>query len=175
VTAAVAGGPEIRPPDEAALHALSVAYADAADRRDGTRFADLFLDDGVLVVPRYPDELQPVVTLAGTDALRRVSTGLMRFERTFHLVANTSFAVEGDRATGEVQCLAHHLVAEDPVPAAGPGLVDQVWFIRYRDDYARIGEGWRFARRVLHLQWVEERAVERVGPPWPPPVDGGSA
>jgi hypothetical protein len=39
-----------------------------------------------------------------------------------------------------------------------------VWFIRYRDDYRRTDTGWRFVRRELHLQWVEDRPVGMVGP-----------
>jgi len=174
VTHPVAGGPD-GVSDEAALHALSLAYADAADRRDGDRFAALFLDDGVLEVPRFPDDLRPVVTRAGTDALSKVPGGLRRFDRTFHQVTNASFAVDGDRATGDVGCVAHHLVPPAVEPASGPPptWVDHVWFIRYRDHYRRGPGGWRFARRVLHLQWVEERPVDRVGPAWPPPAGDG--
>jgi hypothetical protein len=40
-----------------------------------------------------------------------------------------------------------------------------VWFIRYRDQYRRSGAGWRFVRRELHLQWVEEHPVTALGVP----------
>ena len=42
-----------------------------------------------------------------------------------------------------------------------------VWFIRYRDDYRRTDTGWRFVRRELHLQWVEDRPVGMVSPASP--------
>ncbi len=157
--------------------ALSVAYATAADNRDGSVFAGLFSADGDLVVPKYPDDLRAVITRSGREALAKVPDGLRRFERTFHQVTNASFAVDGDRATGDVQCVAHHLSAPEggSAPRRRPGWVDHVWFIRYRDGYTRTVDGWRFARRVLHLQWVEEHAVERVGAPWPVPVDAGPA
>jgi hypothetical protein len=159
--------------DEDALLALSVGYAATADARDGAAFADLFCADGALVVPRYPDDLAPVITRSGREALATVPDGLRRFERTFHQVTNASFTVDGDRATGDVQCVAHHLLEPEAGtgPATGRSWIDHVWFIRYRDGYARTTAGWRFARRVLHLQWVEERAVERVGAPWPAPAD----
>ncbi len=155
--------------DAHALVGLSVAYAEAADQRDGDRFASLFVPHGELVVPRYPEDLAPVVTRSGTEALRRVPEGLAHFERTFHLVGNTSFAVAGDEATGEVQCIAHHLTPpEDPAPTdtdwTDTGSTDTVWFIRYHDEYTRGAVGWRFVRRVLHLQWVEHHRVDRVGP-----------
>lgn len=172
-----AAGPTVpgRQADEAALHALSVAYADAADSRDGDRFAALFVEDGELVVPRVPEDLRPVVTRSGSGALRKVPEGLRRFDRTFHQVTNSTFTVAGDRASGDVQCVAHHLSIGDrsgrvtaPTTPPPPPATDTVWYIRYRDDYARLAVGWRFARRVLHLQWVEERAVGPVGPPFPP-------
>ena len=160
--------------DEAALRALLQDYAAAADDRDGVRYAELFEPDGTLVAPNYPDDLRPVKVLSGRETLRRVPDALRRYERTFHQVTNARFTIEGDRASGEVQCTAHHLLAAgggSPTPGAragagadGPPWIDHVWFIRYRDDYVRAPGGWRFARRVLELQWVEEHAVALVGP-----------
>lgn len=136
--------------DEEDLRALSVAYASAVDDRDGVRFAELFVADGALVVPRYPEELEPVVTRVGTEALRTIPEGLRRFDRTFHQVTNGQFTVEGDRASGEVQCTAHHLTATGraggPPGGPGPEAVDSVWFIRYRDEYVRTPTGWRITR-----------------------------
>jgi hypothetical protein len=48
-----------------------------------------------------------------------------------------------------------------------------VWFIRYRDDYVRTPTGWRFARRVLDLQWVEEHTVVRMAPATRPGAQPG--
>ncbi len=159
------------------LRELSVAYASAADDRDGRRFAELFVADGALVVPRYPEELRPVVTRAGTEALRQVPEGLRRFDRTFHQLTNWQFSVQGDRASGEVQCTAHHLTATGHAGGSpgdrGPEAVDSVWFIRYRDDYVRTPTGWRFARRVLDLQWVEEHTVVRMAPATRPGAQPG--
>jgi hypothetical protein len=161
--------------DEAALRDLSVAYAAAADARDGERFAGLFAVDGALVVPSYPEDLRPVITRAGTESLRLVPEGLGRFELTFHEVTNSSFTIGDERASGQVQCTAHHLSATGAAGASGggPAWTDTVWFIRYHDEYVRVATGWKFARRVLHLQWVEEHAVERVGPPSAGPGDAG--
>lgn len=154
-----------------ALLDLSVAYAAAADARDGEGLASLFVDGGELVVPAFPSDLRPVVTRSGHDALVKVAGLLGRYHRTFHVVSNTRFGVDGDQATGEVQCVAHHVTAADaPDGAAAPAVggavgTDTVWFIRYRDRYRRTGGVWRFVRRELHLQWVEERPVTALGPP----------
>jgi len=156
--------------DEEALRWLSTAYAGAADDRDGEGLASLFTDDGALVVPKFPSDLRPVVTRRGHDALVQVAEMLRRYDRTFHLVTNHRFRVDGDTASGEVQCVAHHVSAAggpetlDPVHP-GPAGTDTVWFIRYRDRYRRTGAGWRFERRELDLQWVEEHPVARLGAP----------
>ena len=118
-----------RSSDEDELRALSVAYADAADSRDGVAMASLFVDDGALVVPDYPADLRPVVTRRGHDALQRIPEALRRYRRTFHLVGSTSFVVDGDRATGEVQCVAHHVAPAQGSAggAGGPEAVGPGW------------------------------------------------
>jgi len=150
-----------------ALRDLSTDYGAAADDRDGERFAGLFVADGELVVPNYPDSLEPVVTRTGHDALRRIPDRLRIYDRTFHQMTNHRYVVDGGLATGDVYCVAHH------ASSAGVGYgTDVVWFIRYRDAYRVTDEGWRFVRRQLNLQWVEEHAVAPPGiasPVVPPP------
>jgi hypothetical protein len=149
---------------EVELRALSTAYAFAADAGDGARLAALFVPDGELVVPNFPTDLRPVVTRAGHEALGRIPEALRRYDRTFHLVGGAEFSVDGDEASGVVQCIAHHVIRGDDPPAGGGRAgTDVVWFIRYRDQYRATGSGWRFVRRVLHLEWVEERPVSVVG------------
>jgi len=148
--------------DEQALRHLTTAYATAVDELDGDELAELFVPDGELVVPNFPEDLRPVVTRTGHDAIRKVPEGLRRYARTFHQVSDHRFAIAGGAATGVVRCVAHHLLAEDPTADAtvggGPG-ADVVWFIRYADEYRLTGSGWKFLRRVLHLLWVEEHSV----------------
>lgn len=159
--------------DRDGLRELSLAYAAAADARDGEALAALFVEGGALVVPRYPVDLRPVVTRSGPDALAQVAEMLGRYDRTFHIVADGRFVVEGDHASGEVQCVAHHVTAaeeaEEDSAGSGPPVCagnDMVWFIRYRDQYRRTASGWRFVRRELHLQWVEEHPVSVLGVPF---------
>jgi hypothetical protein len=149
--------------DEEALRALSTAYAAAVDTCDGAMLASLFVPEGELVVPNYPDDLRPTITRKGHEALRRLPDGLRRYHRTFHQVSNHIYAIEGDRATGEVQCVAHHVTGTGGRAEDGRAGTDSVWFIRYRDEYRRTGAGWRIERRQLHLQWVEERPVAVLG------------
>ncbi|HEX3462407.1 MAG TPA: nuclear transport factor 2 family protein [Acidimicrobiales bacterium] len=163
--------------DELALRALSTSYAAAADLRDGDRFAALFVEDGELVVPDYPVDFRPVLTRAGRERLRLIPGFLRQYPITFHQVTNQEFAVDGDTAHGDVQCVAHHLTAVEPTVPSAPTLgaaadgptkpegSDFIWYIRYRDDYQRVDGDWKFRRRSIHLQFVEERPVLRMGPP----------
>lgn len=99
--------------DERELAALCVSYAMAVDRRDGDRFAALFVEDAELVVPDLPDDLRPVLVRTGTETLRSIPDGLRRFTKTFHEVLNREFTIEGGSATGTIYCVAHHLTAAD--------------------------------------------------------------
>lgn len=151
--------------DEEALRSLSIAYATAVDACDGDMLAGLFVPSGEMVVPAYPDDLGRMITRAGHEALRRLPDGLRRYERTFHLVANQSYTIDEDQATGDLLCIAHHVTGtRDGSAEDGRAGTDSVWFIRYRDEYFRTDAGWRFARRELRLQWVEERPVALLGP-----------
>ncbi|MGO8872619.1 MAG: nuclear transport factor 2 family protein [Acidimicrobiales bacterium] len=144
--------------DQEALRRLSIDYADAVDGRDGARLASLFVPDGALVVPDYPRGMAPVVVRAGSGELARIPDGLRRYRQTFHQTSDHKYTVDGDRASGEVLCVAHHVSSG---PAGAPG-TDTVWFIRYHDEYVRTDAGWRFVRRELHLQFVEQQPVEAV-------------
>jgi hypothetical protein len=151
-------GPERRS-DTEQLRSLSTAYASAADHRDGKRFANLFLDSGELLVAVGPGDARPASSHVGHEALQRIPDQLRGYERTFHQVSNHLFSIEGDRATGEVLCAAHHVTATHPDGAGDRFATDMVWFIRYLDRYVRTEGGWRFERRSLYLQWVEEHPV----------------
>ncbi len=154
--------------DELALRSLSASYAAAVDFQDGDRFASLFVEHGELVVPNYPEDFRPVITRAGHDELRRIPEALRHYRRTFHQMSNHEFVIEADTASGSVRCVAHHVMAAEagsPVTGtvASEGTV-VVWYIRYGDDYRRVGDDWKFTRRTLHLEWVEERPVSKVAP-----------
>ncbi len=153
------------------LRWLSTEYGAAADDGDGERFARLFVADGELVVPNVPEDLRPVITRSGHDSLRRVPGGLRVYDRTFHQMSDHRYVLDGTTATGTVLCVAHH--ASSAVGSGGGHGTDTVWVIRYHDSYRSTDSGWRFARRELHLQWVEERPIASAGilPPADAPAD----
>jgi hypothetical protein len=166
--------PDNHPRDELELRGLSTSYAAAVDFRDGDRFAALFVEEGELVVPDYPADLRPVITRSGYEQLSRIPQALGHYRCTFHQMSNHEFSIDGDTANGNVRCVAHHLSAATEAPAMPPAVAavpeapsggsDFIWYIRYSDDYRRVDNGWKFARRSVHLQWVEERPVLKVAP-----------
>ena len=149
------------------LRRLSAGYAAAVDALDGDAFADLFTTDGELWVPDAALGAEPTIRRAGAEQLRRIPSGLARYHSTSHRVGATSYELRSDMAVGTVIGEAHHLTASAEAAAGdrdgGPG-VDTIWYLRYEDEYRRVTEGWRIAKRALHLLSIEERSVDQLGP-----------
>ena len=77
-----------------------------------------------------------------------------QFSATLHCVHNQIAEISGDEASGEIYCVANHLLEKDGVPFK----LDMG--IRYEDRYERGPEGWRIAERVLNLIWQQELPLE---------------
>ncbi len=136
--------------DRVALRELVERYALGIDRRESDVVAGLFVEDGVIVVPGVPKSLEPSVETCGREAIARAIAMVDRFVATMHAVVGHVVDIDGDRAGGVVTCLAHH-VRED--------MIDWVWALHYHDTYVREAGTWRFERRELWVDWVEERPV----------------
>ena len=133
--------------DRDALRRLVERYATAVDHRDLEGAAGCFVPEGRL---RVGDD-EP---LEGRQAIVSALGRLARYEVTAHLLGHSNHVVDGDRATGESWCRAHH-VYED-------GGVRRNWVmaIRYHDRYVRRAEGWRIEDRHLVVDWLEDRPLE---------------
>ena len=141
--------------DRMALRALVDAYAGHVDRRDAAAAAALFTDGGRLV-SRLHDAAgdAPIVRRGRDEIAAALVAGLDRYVVTTHVVGGQTVTIEGDRATGDTICLAHHVYE-----SAGSRRM-LVMAVRYTDTYARRPGGWGFAERQLHLDWREDRAME---------------
>ena len=148
--------------ERAALYELALGYAAAADALDGPGYAAVFTDDGELVVPDLHASDGPTVVRAGREKLVRTPSGLAGYRRTHHAVWSADYDVDGDRATGIVTGVAHHLTPDTAEGATG-GL-DAVWYLRYVDEYVHSGAGWLLCRRTLEVRDIEERRIRHVGP-----------
>ena len=82
----------------------------------------------------------------------------MSYDATFHFVGQQQVDIDGDTATGETYCIAHHLT----IPDDGSPATDYIMFIRYQNQFVRLDEGWRFAVRELNIDWTETRLAKAV-------------
>jgi hypothetical protein len=136
---------------ERALRSLSETYARAADRRDPDRFAGVFLPDGLLEV-FYPGQSVPR-RHQGHAEIRATGERLSRFRLTMHMLGQSTLEIEGEEATGEVYCVAHHLDAEKLD-------TDYVMHIRYDDRYRAVGGRWGIVHRQVRTLWTETRTID---------------
>jgi hypothetical protein len=128
------------------LRTLVYRYARCADSRDGPGYAALFTPDGVLEVSGR--------RFVGKDQLAGIAPQLARYARTYHMVANCLFTLEGEEAAGEIYSHAHHLTPRDD------GRHDDfVMYITYHDRYRRTPDGWRIALRTVDVRMTETRTV----------------
>lgn len=124
----------------------------AVDARDWPGFLSIFTPDAELITRAAPGTGRADDVLTGLEQIERVAGMLERFERTFHLLGQSTYQVEGDRADGIVYCQAHHFWTDD---SGGHNLV---MYIRYHDRYERGDDrGWRLRRRDVHVEWTERR------------------
>jgi ketosteroid isomerase-like protein len=140
--------------DRVALRELVEAYAHNVDRLDPEAVAALFSPDGVLkIYEGDPATVEPDRVRTGQREIATALAGLSRYEVTTHFLGQQSVQIDGDMATGETYCMAHHITATD-----GERL-DKVLSIRYLDRFRRIDARWRIEERVLVVDWRDERVL----------------
>ncbi len=137
--------------DRLAIRELVDAYAHCADRRDADGQKSLFTKDTHFVVYMDGQGSEPTQVLDGREALTPVFDDLNRYQATMHLNGQSTIALDGDRATGESYCIAHHLFTD-----RGERKLMIAW-LRYRDTFVKTDGDWRFAERNLYVDWTETR------------------
>jgi ketosteroid isomerase-like protein len=145
---------EITPTEQAdrvAIRELVDAYARCADRRDANGQKSLFTEDTHFVVYMEGQGSDPTQVLDGREALTPVFDDLNRYQATMHFDGQTTIALDGDRATGESYCIAHHLFTE-----TGERRLMVAW-LRYADTFVKVDGAWLFAERNLYVDWTETR------------------
>ena len=122
---------------------LSIAYARAVDFRDYDSFAALFAADGELDAGRL---------LKGRASIRKAMSRRPDELKSRHVLTNIFIdVVDADTARGiSYLTLYRHIGNESlragPIEFDGPAAVGH-----YEDRFVRTPEGFRFARRKLHL------------------------
>ena len=128
---------------QADCEALSIAYARAVDFRDYDAFVELFTETGVLDVGK---------PLEGRRAIAESISRRPDELRSRHVLTNIFIdVVSADEARGISYLTLYRHVGEEslrngPVDFDGPAAVGH-----YEDRFVRTADGWKFARRKLHL------------------------
>jgi SnoaL-like domain len=94
---------------------------------------------------------EPSQVLDGREALTPVFDDLNRYQATMHLNGQSTVELDGDRATGESYCIAHHLFTD-----GGERKLMIAW-LRYDDVFVKLHGAWLFAERNLYVDWTETR------------------
>ena len=140
--------------DRLAIRELIEAYAHCADRRDVNGQMSLFTEDTNFVVYMNARDPKPSQELHSRQALVPVFADLNKYAATMHFVGqSTILTLTGDRATGEVYTLAHHLTLD------GEKRQLMIAALRYLDTFVKIDGAWFFAERLLYVDWLEERSL----------------
>jgi hypothetical protein len=140
--------------DRLAIRELVEAYAHCADRRDAKGQMSLFTADTHFVVYMNAKDPKPSLELHSREALAPVFADLNKYDATTHFVGqSTLIALTGDRASGEAYCLAHHVTVD------GGKRHLMLASLRYLDSFVKMEGVWLFAERLLHVDWMEERAL----------------
>lgn len=125
-----------------AIRGLMHAYGRLIDARDWDGFAKLWTDDAVYVGGPGSDTLQGGPAIA--DFLRKIITSNPSGvgEPNFHVFFNEEIEVNGEQAKATSMS-----TFVTPGPSGSPTMVI---LARYEDEYVRVGDEWRFKRRVVN-------------------------
>ena len=138
--------------DRLAIRELFDAYAHCADRRDAKGQMALFTEDTHFLVYMDAKDPEPTQELHGRDSLAPVFDALNAYNATMHFNGQSTVSLNGDAATGESYCIAHHLTV------AGDGSRTlMLAHIRYLDRFVKLDGEWLFAERRLMVDWTETR------------------
>lgn len=128
------------------------AWARCADRRKPQEQAALFAPEGRIIVHvADPSSSEPVQILQGHAELAEAFKVLETYDATTHFNGQSTITLDGDHATGESYCLAHHVWVED-----GQRML-MIMAIRYHDTFIRQDGRWLFADRELITDWIDKR------------------
>jgi SnoaL-like domain len=129
--------------DREAIRDLLARYTYAGDRGRTAELAACFADDGVLEFPGNSGTGPSGVHEALTSGERNLAIGFMR-----HHITSPLIEVDGDAATARSYFT---VISNNGPDHAGT----------YSDRLMRTGDGWRFARRLVRVDWQAETSLFR--------------
>jgi SnoaL-like domain len=139
--------------DRLAIRELVDAYAHCADRREAEGQKALFTEDTHFLVYMNGTGTEPTEDLHGSEQLTPVFAALKQYEVTMHFNGQSTVTLEGERATGETYCIAHHVFSAD-----GERKI-MLAYLRYLDSFVKPDGTWLFAERNLYLEFSDTRTL----------------
>jgi hypothetical protein len=133
--------------DTLALQRLGWAYCHGIDRRDFALVRSLYHDDAF-------DDHGPMFQGTADEYVAWLPKVMSGWSMTAHIIHNSLFLIDGDRAEGELVLTAYHRTLDGKREVIGHG--------RYIDQYEKRDGVWKFFRRSLALDWMEDREVEAL-------------
>ncbi|MFZ0895220.1 MAG: nuclear transport factor 2 family protein [Candidatus Nitrosopolaris sp.] len=109
----------------------------------------LFTKDTHFVVFMDARSEKPSMEFNRREDLAPVFDELNKYEATTHFMGQSTVVLDGDRATGETYCIAHHVSASEGKRTLF------IASIRYYDVFAKVEGKWLFAERKLMVDWTE--------------------
>jgi SnoaL-like domain len=139
--------------DRLAIRELVDAYSHCADRRDAKGQVSLFTKDTHFVVYMDAKSDKASIDVNRREDLAPIFADLNRYEATTHFNGQNSVVLDGDRATGELYCIAHH------VTLSGGKRTIFIASLRYYDTFAKADGNWLFAERKILVDWTDTRPL----------------
>jgi SnoaL-like protein len=93
------------------------------------------------------------VELNRREDLVPVFDELNKYEATTHFMGQSTVVLDGNRATGETYCIAHHLSASEGKRTL------LIASLRYYDVFAKVEGKWLFAERKIMVDWTDTRPI----------------
>lgn len=143
--------------DRLALQKLAWTYCHAIDRQDLALVRSLYHDDAV-------DDHGAMFCGSPDEYVAWLPAMLANWQLTSHTITTMQFLIAGDAAEGELATTAYHRTADGQREIIAHG--------RYLDQYRKADGVWKFQRRSLVLDWLEDRTVQ---PGDGPAIDQGVA
>jgi hypothetical protein len=150
--------------DRLAIDELHGRYLFALDWLDADTLSSLFTEDGVLdwaggVIEGRAAIRRAVIGMEGYFATRGAAESPLRTPRLRHFVTNKIMDIKGDRATTMAFWLELDNDNRHRWPYVGA-------YGHYEDALIRTNEGWRFSRRTIFNEMMEERKGPAKNPGW---------
>jgi hypothetical protein len=137
--------------DRIALKELIDRVSVLGDQKDFKNQVQLFTNDAVSETWAAGTLL---LKLEGRTVMEEAFDKFLEgFDIVYHFNGQQVLAINGDKATGTVYCIATLIGMEE-----GKKMKTTIG-ARYEDEYQRIGTDWLIARRVGFFDWQEKREL----------------